>query len=125
MPEASGETDLGAGGSRMRRHIRRLALATSSAALVAGLMAQGALAGEITGNGKLLEMNGRSECSFSGQEDLQWYFDDDDTMPKPVATRGDPGRAQSWGRIPKVVRDEIAQFGAHPGTACNPIKSQH
>jgi hypothetical protein len=109
----------------MRRHIRRLALATSSAALVAGLMAQGALAGEITGNGKLLEMNGRSECSFSGQEDLQWYFDDDDTMPKPVATRGDPGRAQSWGRIPKVVRDEIAQFGAHPGTACNPIKSQH
>lgn len=109
----------------MERFVRRLVLAASLAALVVGVGAQGALAGEITGNGTLKEMHGRSECSFSGQEDLQWYFDDANTMRKPAATRGVPGHAQSWGQIPKAVRDVIAQFGAHPGTACNPTKAGH
>lgn len=109
----------------MARFIRRLVLATSLAALVVGVGAQGAMAGEITGNGQLLDMHGHSACSFSGQEDLQWYFDDADTMPKPAATRGDPGHAQSWGQIPKAFRDQIAQLGFHPGTACNPTKASH
>lgn len=109
----------------MGRRIRRLTLASALAALVVGAGAQAAFAGEITGNGKLLDMHGRSECSFSGQEDLQWYYDDANTMPKPVATRGVPARAQSWGQIPKFVRDEIGPLGFHPGTACNPTKAQH
>lgn len=109
----------------MARFVRRLILTASLAALVVGVSAPGVLAGEITGNGKLKEMHGRSECSFSGQEDLQWYFDDANTMPKPAATRGDPGHAQSWGQIPKAVRDVIAGLGFHPGTACNPTRAGH
>ena len=40
---------------------------------VAALLAAAAYpaqAGELTGNDKYLSMNGRSECSFSGQNDL-------------------------------------------------------
>lgn len=103
----------------------RLILAVAAAALLISLSVGSVLAGEITGNGRLLEMHGRSECAFSGQEDLQWYVDDFQTALKPVFTRGDPSHSQSWGRIPKEVRDEIAGFGAHPGNACNPTKAEH
>ena len=109
----------------MVRRIGRIGVSVSAALLVMGLSAGAVLGGEITGNGKDLEVNGRSECAFSGQEDLQFYFDDGNTMPKPEATRGDPGHAQSWGQIPKEVRDFLATVGAHPGTACNPHKSAH
>ncbi len=102
----------------MARLVRRLTLAASLAALVIGTGAQAASAGEITGNGTLKEMHGRSICSFSGQEDLQWYFDDGNTMRKPVATRGVPGRAQSWGQIPKAVRDVLPSY-LHPSSSCN------
>jgi hypothetical protein len=48
-----------------------------------------------------------SICSFSGLGDLE----------------DDPGRTaahvQNWGQIPKVVRDELSTFGAHPGDSCN------
>ena len=60
------------------------------AAFVAAFMALGtsaAFAGEITGNGKLKGSNGNSPCSFSGQEDVQWYTDNGDTTP-----RGRPGQ---------------------------------
>ena len=108
----------------MRRHVGRLAASTAAAALAVGLLGGTALAGEITGNGQLKEVMGRSECAYSGQEDLQWYVDDGNTVRKPVVTRGDPAHAQSWGQIPKAVRDFIAaEFGAHPGMACNPHKS--
>lgn len=109
--------------------IRRILLALTSTALVFGLSASAALAGEITGNGKLLHvddskwgtgLHGRSFCAFSGQEDLQFFTDDNQTERKDEATKGDPSHAQSWGQIPKEVRDFIAQFGAHPGNACNP-----
>lgn len=107
----------------MRRHLARIATATAVAALAGSMLAGTALGGEITGNGQLKDVNGKSECAFSGQEDLQWYFDDANTMPKPQATRGNPGHAQSWGQIPKPVRDFIAvAFNAHPGEACNPHK---
>lgn len=107
----------------MRRIIGRLAAPAAAATLAVGLLGGTVLAGEITGNGELIEVKGRSACAFSGQEDLQWYVDDEDTTLKPVATRGDPGHAQSWGQIPKEVRDFIAaEFGAHPGNACNPAK---
>jgi hypothetical protein len=106
----------------VRTRIPRFGSAVAIAAIVLSLGAAPALAGEITGNGKLLDVKGRSECAFSGQEDLQWYFDDANTMPKPAPTKGDPGHAQSWGQIPKEVRDFLTTVGLHPGTACNPSK---
>ena len=77
------------------------------------LIGVGAHAGEITGNGKSLKnddgtLNGRSACAFSGLED------------DPSETGN---RAQSWGQIPKMVRDFLRTIGLHPGQACNPRKS--
>jgi hypothetical protein len=108
----------------VRRRNARLGVSLSLASLLLGLTAGSALAGEITGNGTLKDVNGRSECAFSGQEDLQWFETDENIVRLENPVRGEPSHSQSWGRIPKVVRDEIAGFGAHPGTACNPTKAQ-
>jgi hypothetical protein len=102
--------------------VHRIALAVASGALIALLGVSTAFAGEITGNGRLLDVQGKSACANSGQEDLQWYTTDADTALKPVATRGVPGHAQSWGQIPKVVRDGFPAF-LHPGIACNPTRA--
>ena len=107
----------------MGRKRSRYVLALGMATLLVVLSVGSALAGEITGNGKLLEVKGKSECAFSGQEDLQWFTDDFQTERKAKPTRGEPGRAQSWGQIPKEFRDFLATVGAHPGDACNPRKS--
>ena len=101
----------------------KLAVAFGAAALVLSLAAGAAFAGEITGNGTLKDVNGRSSCAFSGQEDLQFFYDDEDTLPKAVATKGDPGHAQSWGQIPKEIRDQLTAIGLNPGIACNPNRS--
>jgi hypothetical protein len=98
-------------------------LAAAAACLVFGVSA--ASAGEVTGNGKPLWTNttdwaaphvlhGASACAFSGQEDTQF----------PASPDYDPasGHAQSWGQIPKVVRDSFPAE-MHPGIACNPQKS--
>ena len=80
-----------------------------------------ALAGEVTGNGELhSKMPARSACAFSGQEDLQWFTDDINRVPREDPTRGDPGYAQSWGQIPKATRDLYATMGLHPSDSCNP-----
>jgi hypothetical protein len=105
------------------RHLSRLAAASATAALVIGLGAGSALAGEITGNGTLKDVNGKSFCAYSGQEDLQWYTTDADTQRKDVVVRGDPGRAQNWGQIPKEIRDQLTLIGMNPGIDCNPTKS--
>ena len=102
----------------------RLARALSVATLLIALSAGSALAGEITGNGKLLHvegggLHGHSACAYSGQEDLQFFVDDQQTERVETVVKGSPTHAQSWGQIPKVVRDEIRPF-AHPGIACNP-----
>jgi hypothetical protein len=102
--------------------LARIPMALGAAVLVLSLGATTAMAGEITGNGKLKEVHGRSACAYSGQEDLQFFYDDGDTMPKPEATRGDPGHAQSWGQIPKAVRDTLPAE-MHPGMSCNPTRS--
>jgi hypothetical protein len=104
-----------------RRLISRLGLAVSVAAIVLSLSASAVLAGEITGNGKVLKVDGggkwgtglhaRSFCAYSGQEDLQF---------EAGGSKGDPAHAQSWGQIPKADRDFLASIGAHPGMACNP-----
>jgi hypothetical protein len=101
----------------------RLAFALGAAAALLGIAGGSVLAGEITGNGTLKDVHGRSECAYSGQEDLQFFYDNGDTMPKPVPTKGDPGHAQSWGQIDKATRDFLTSIGLNPGIACNPNKS--
>lgn len=107
--------------------MRRFSVAVSAAALVLSLSASAALAGEITGNGKSLKLDGgglhgRSACAFSGQEDLQ--FLDHEGNPLASPTKGVPGHAQSWGQIPKAGRDFLTSIGVNPGIACNPTKAQ-
>lgn len=102
---------------------RRVVAALFAATLIASLSASAVLGGEVTGNGKLLNVNGRSACAFSGQEDRQFFTDDTDATRKDVATKGDPSHAQSWGQIPKEVRDFLTSIGSNPGMACNPNKS--
>jgi hypothetical protein len=90
--------------------MRRVMLSLLAAALTVTMSATVALAGEITGNGKLLEIHGRSECAFSGLDE-----------PDPVDGDADDalfGRTQSWGQIPAAIR---AGF-PHPGVACNPVR---
>ena len=101
--------------------IRRLVSAAVTAALFSTLAASAALAGEVTGNGTSLHVDGggkwgtglhaRSFCAYSGQEDLQF---------ETGGSKGVPGHAQSWGQIPKAMRDVIAPLGFQPGRACNP-----
>jgi hypothetical protein len=93
---------------------------------VAGLMLFGgagaAFAGEVTGSGKGgpngdgipgattvrgESIRANSICAFSGLAD--------GGEGEPAG----PGNTQNWGSIPKVVRDEIATLGEHPGDACN------
>jgi hypothetical protein len=98
---------------------RSLLVAVLAALMVTAIGASAAFAGEITGNGKSLKnddgtLNGHSACAFSGLNDT---------------STGDPEdpdadgffRTQSWGQIPKEVRDFVGTVGLHPGDACNPI----
>jgi len=103
----------------LRHATRRLAIAITATVIVLSLSASAAFAGEITGNGKSLKVDGpgkwgtglhaRSFCAFSGQEDLQFPPFSDPTA----------GHAQSWGQIPHSVR-AVMPAGFHPGMACNP-----
>jgi hypothetical protein len=108
---------------------RRLFSAVCAAALIASVSAGAVLGGEITGNGKSLKiddgkwdtgLHARSECAYSGQEDLQFLDEEGDPLAEP--TKGEPGHAQSWGQIPKEGRDFLTSLGFNPGLACNPIK---
>lgn len=98
-------------------------VAVMLATLLLAVSAAAVAAGEITGNGKPTKApeHANSICAFSGQEDLQWFFDDANTMPKPEPTRGEPGHAQSWGQIPKFIRDDptLVAPEEHPGNSCN------
>lgn len=90
------------------------------AAAAAGLFlaSTAAIAGEITGNGKEIDINSRSECAYSGYNDL-------DGDPR------DPGfRTQSYGQNVRLTpldpstldpRNENEDpFVPIPGWACNP-----
>ena len=86
--------------------------------LLAGILAMGAntaVAGEVDGKGNPVPggAKGKSECSYSGQQD--------DAAADEGFFRGD--RVQSWGQIPKMLRDFLASIGSSPGAACNPKKS--
>lgn len=75
-------------------------------------------AGEITGNGKWIAgspdepLNGKSDCAYSGRQDN--YAEDEGFFRSMIV--------QSWGQIPKPLRDFLASIGRHPGDACNPHK---
>jgi hypothetical protein len=85
--------------------------------------AQGAVAGEITGNGTLKPVHGNSPCAFSGQEDLQWFTDDTDQVRLDNPVKGEPGHAQNWGQIDKATRAFLTSIGQNPGLSCNPNRS--
>jgi len=67
----------------------RRIVALASVCSAFAFAAQGAVAGEITGNGREKPVNGNSPCAFSGQEDLQWSGG--------TVTRGVPAHSQNWG----------------------------
>jgi len=108
---------------------RRIFATLCAATLLASVGASAVFAGEITGNGTSLhiglhQLHGKSNCAFSGQEDLQ-YLNLDGTL-KDVFTKGVPGHAQSWGQIPKTgdfSREFLTSIGMNPGIACNPTKA--
>ncbi len=56
----------------------------------------------------------KSECAFSGLND-EYLFE----QPEEGPASDGFGRTQSWGQIPKEVRDAIRSF-AGPGVSCNP-----
>ena len=99
------------------RRTTRFAAAISVAALALSLTGGAVFAGEITGNGKSLKvedskwgtgLHARSFCAFSGQNDE--YHQVSTEHP----------RVQSWGQIPKAMRDLFGPLGYLPGQACNP-----
>ncbi len=92
---------------------RAIAIDSCTGALLAMNVGM-ATAGEITGNGKFLEMNGKSICSFSG-------LNDDPEGEDPA--NGPPGRTQSYGQDVRMGMFEPAQF--NPGDACNPNAGGH
>ena len=86
--------------------------------VLAGILTVGAnsaVAGEVNGKGDPVPggEKGRSECSYSGQQD--------DPVADAGFFKGD--RVQNWGQIPKMVRDFLRTVGLSPGDACNPKKS--
>lgn len=89
-------------------------------AAAAAATATPAIAGEITGNGKPIDVNGRSECAFSGYNDL-------DGDPR------DPGWiSQNYGQNVRLTPldpsmqdpNADAPFVPIPGFACNPNRGR-
>jgi hypothetical protein len=105
-------------GEQQMRVKSRVAVACC-VAVVGAVGAGAAFAGESTGNGRYINgsdeapLNGKSACAYSGQNP--------EGLLDPSDPNYEPGRAQSWGQIPKAVRDT---FGFNPGVACNPTKAQ-
>ena len=92
----------------------RLVLIAGATSIVL-LAASAAFAGEVDGKGNPVPggENGRSECSYSGQQD--------DAAADAGFFKGD--RVQNWGQIPKAFRDFLKSIKSNPGVACNPKKS--
>jgi hypothetical protein len=88
---------------------KSLLAAALCAVAVAAVGAGSAFAGEVTRNGKATAApaHAQSICAFSGRNDGE---------PPPGRTAA---HVQSWGQIPKEVRDVLATEGSHPGDACN------
>ena len=96
----------------------RLFTVPAAAGAIVLLGMSSALAGEAQGNSSAGNINetgmrghANSICGFSGQNPERFL--------DPSDPRFEPGRVQSWGQIPKAVRDVIATQGEHPGDSCN------
>jgi hypothetical protein len=118
---------------------KRTLMVAVVAAFVAVFAASAALAGESTGNFGSTKSQGKNNketpigqpgetdpphassiCSFSGQNPERFLpetivDENGDTVPNPDF---EPGRTQSWGQIPKAVRDTLPAE-EHPGSSCN------
>ena len=96
--------------------IQHKSTAAICAAILAGVSAGTALAGEITGSGKPTAgpANANSICVFSGQND-------DPTAPLSldlsIAPNGPGGQSQSFGQDVKLGLDPHV---LNPGAACGP-----
>ena len=97
------------------KKLTRVSAAVLGLAAVFGMTS--AKAGEITGNGTAIDVNARSECAFSGQNDT------------PGGDPRDPGgRVQSYGYLvghwdlidPQDWDPNGEGFQRIPGFACNP-----
>ena len=98
-------------------NIMKLGIVVSAAAFAVSP----AIAGEVTGNGKPIDINGRSICAFSGQNDT------------PQGAGQDPGgRFQSYGQLvgywdlidPQDFDPNASYFQPIPGFACNPNRGE-
>jgi hypothetical protein len=102
---------------RIRRHrpghAQRVATTIGLAlALAAGAGAHTATAGETTGSGKPITVHAKSECAFSGLDDI----DEGEDPADP--TTDDFGRTQNYGQIVRYA----GSLGGVPGYACNPTR---
>ncbi len=77
-----------------------------------------AYAGEAQGNSSAGHINetgmrghANSICAFSGQNPERFL--------DPSDPNYEPGRVQSWGQIPRDVRQFLTSIGESPGVACN------
>ena len=107
----------------MNEHWEKKMIRLTRLALGAGIMAACAVpasAGEITGNGQLLEVHGKSSCAFSGLNDTP--FGDE-------ATQDPGGRVQSYGFFKSQTAlgpfldpslNDPREESLSPGWACNP-----
>ena len=101
------------GGKKMRNHLQKLGRLCLSLFLVGLLNINFAFAGEVDGKGNPVPggENGRSDCSYSGQQD---NAEEDEGV-----FRGD--RVQNWGQL--LARRFLITIGFTPGKgtdACNP-----
>jgi hypothetical protein len=89
-----------------------------SAATIVGAGAAVAGAGEITGNGKSLQiaphtLHGASICAFSGLNDT---YSGDPSVPDEDGFT----RTQNWGQLPKDAKAFLTSIGENPGVSCKP-----
>jgi hypothetical protein len=108
-------------------HIRKGA---AFGALAAAMFAMPATAGEITGNGKGIDINGRSLCAYSGINDTP------NGLVLPIGPGGslvviDPGgdiqsygyfKSHTDGFLPSPSDPDARDVFAFPGVGCNPVK---
>ena len=90
--------------------LRTAAATVFATAILLGGAASTASAGEVNGKGEPTGALGKAQsiCMFSGLAD--------GGEGEPAGPGAPP---QSWGQIPKEIRDIIATQGEHPGDACN------
>jgi hypothetical protein len=93
------------------RNLMKLGLAAS----VTIVAAVPAIAGEITGNGKDITINSRSECAYSGRNDT----------PEGIPGLDPGGQTQNYGQFIALDWFDARDFDPRtdflkPGFACNP-----